>query len=145
MTPYRLPTFVSALLLALGLLIAGCGDDDPVSEAEGVDETIVVNNDGASAWVIDGETNPDLNLEVGERYRFDTSEVDSDVHPLAFRDAGGDDLIEQGGDGAFHGDPGVDLLENDNEVVFTLTEDLADEVAIYICTVHPNSMVGDVN
>ncbi len=115
-----------------------------VDDAE-ADVTITVGNEGSSAWVIDGETNPTVSLAVGDRVRFDLSGVDSGFHPFALVGTGGSSLLSQGGggSGSFVDDDAVNALISADEVTFTLTSGLAAELARYICTSHA-SMDGEI-
>ncbi len=107
-------------------------------------QTFSVEADGTSSWVVDGEGNPTLTLTEGERYTFDVSDVDSGFHPLAFRDANGDNLIVQNGSGSFQNDSDVNVEDSDEQVTFTVTPELAAEISSYVCTAH-GSMTGEIN
>jgi len=129
-----------------GLLAAGIGQ----ASADSHEVTIVLDNEGSSAWTIDladedvgptGVSNPALSLVVGTRYRVEN--LGWSFHPLAFRDADGTALLTQGGQGTFEGDDAVDWTDDGNELAFTLTEDLAAELDSYICTLH-SAMEGPV-
>lgn len=145
----KLVRFISLILIA-GLIGIACAQD---TEQEVV--TIGLDNVGASAWVITGvegaedvaETgvnNATITLTPGVRYSFDVTEVNSSVHPLDFRDADGNFLLAQGSaEGSFEADEAVAFEASEDAVSFTFTEELADAVATYHCTVH-RSMVGDV-
>lgn len=121
--------------------------------AQDADVTVELNNIGSAAWVVGGvegaegvaeldARNPTLSLTVGTRYRFDNN--GGAAHPLDFRTERSRFLLAQGGtEGTFEGDPDVNFIDDEKGVTFTLTQELADEIAIYYCTVHPD-MVGDV-
>jgi len=162
--------------VAAGLSVAGLGVGGVTAEQHTETVTVSLDNVGSSAWeviavddddVAPQETeNPTLQLQVGTRYVVENGGWS--VHPLAFRDAGGDALLSQdengsnGGDSGdspyysgvssarlfdshtFADDPDVDWRDDGDEVAFTLTEALAAELDRYICTVH-SSMVGDVS
>ena len=145
-------------LLLLILLAFGTGSTQDAAQDDGV-ATLTLQNVGASAWQVtaiegteDMETvtevdveNPALTLTVGGRYRFDLSNVNSDVHPLAFRDAEGNDLLTQGGsEGTFETDPAVAFGAEADFVIFTVTPELADVLASYVCTIH-SAMTGEVS
>lgn len=116
-----------------------------------VDVTATLGADGFSAWLIDsqeggqvgdeGVNNPTLQLEEGTRYRFNNPVRNS--HPLAFRNANGQDLLSQQGTGQFESDQNVEWVDEGDYVAFTVTSDLATELNEYYCTVHAQ-MVGDV-
>lgn len=109
---------------------------------------VVVNNVGASAWEVttdtavaaNGTENPTLTLQVGTRYVFENRGWSA--HPLAFR-GGGSALLSQDGDGSYESDAAVDWRDDGDEVAFTLTSSLADDLDTYVCTVH-GGMRGDV-
>lgn len=112
---------------------------------------MVLDNVGSSAWeLLEGDErnedavgaeNPTLTLEEGTRYSFENR--GGDAHPLAFRDSDGEDLLSQSGDGRFEDDEAVEYEVEGDELRFTLTADLAAEMATYVCTVH-GSMEGSV-
>jgi hypothetical protein len=123
--------------------------DEPVEQPEdgriAGDVTITLDNVGSSAWQatsIDGdedvaplnENNPTLTLEPGTRYVIENNGWDA--HPLAFRDEAGEELLTQDGDGKYETDSAVEWVDEDDELAFTLTDDLAAEVEKYICTIH---------
>ncbi|WP_185911686.1 GLUG motif-containing protein [Halonotius roseus] len=130
--------------------------DEPVDEPtdgeiEG-DITITLNNVGVSAWEvtsIDGdddvastiEDNPTLTLKPGERYVIENDGRDG--HPLEFRDETGGPLLSQSNSGEFEDDSEVEWVNEDDELAFTLTEELADAINSYICTIH-HQMEGDI-
>lgn len=156
--------FAVVALLSLGLFaFAGYHEEEEPAaqevgeEAAFADVIITLEAEGVAAWLVtavegaDAEEvaelnveNATLNLEVGQRYQFDVSGVDSSFHPLDFRDADGNVLLAQGDqEGAFEAAEGVAFEATDEAVVFTLTEELAEAIATYHCSVHP-PMVGDV-
>lgn len=134
--------------LGAGLLAAGTGVGQ--ASADNHEVTIVLDNEGSSAWTIDladedvgptGVSNPELSLVVGTRYRVEN--LGWSFHPLAFRGADGTALLTQDGQGTFEDDAAVDWTDDGDELAFTLTEDLAAELDSYICTVH-SAMEGGV-
>lgn len=145
-TIVKLLRFVSFILLA-GLIGLAFAQEEVV--------TIGLDNVGASAWVVTSvegaedvaETdveNATITLTPGVRYTFDVTEVNSNVHPLDFRDADGNFLLAQGSqEGSFEADEAVAFEASEDAVTFTFTEELADVMATYYCTVH-RSMVGDI-
>lgn len=124
----------------------------PAMEDE-VSAIITLDNVGASAYVItsiDGEgasgeldvENAAITLQAGLRYTF-VNEGGS-AHPLDFRDSDGNVLLAQGDqEGSFEGDSGVAFEVDGPNVTFTLTTELADELAVYRCTAHA-SMKGEI-
>jgi uncharacterized membrane protein len=134
--------------LGAGLLATGIGVGQTSGESHEV--TVTLNNQGASAWVLDsagenvGETgvpNPALTLTVGTRYRFEN--LGWSFHPLAFRDESDNALLTQSGSGSFENDSAVNWVDNGEELAFTVTESLAAEFDDYVCTVH-SSMEGNL-
>jgi PGF-CTERM protein len=127
-----------------GLVAAGLG----VGQARGQsnDEvTVTLDNLGAQAWLLDGadedvgstdDTNPTLTLTAGTRYRFEN--LGWSFHPLAFRDETDTPLLTQDGQGTFEDDDEVDWVDEGEQLAFTLTAELADELDDYVCTVHPS-------
>jgi hypothetical protein len=131
-----------SVFLGTALLVLGAG----TVFAQEADEVITLRNVRASAWDVVKVSNPsigstgrnaDLTLRVGTRYRFDVSEVNSTVHPLELRDANGDPLLSQTRTGKLAGQADVAAEITPEYVEFTLTDDMAAEVAVYRCLPHP--------
>lgn len=112
-----------------------------------------LDNVGVRAWkVIDvdgdedfseiGTRNPDLTLQIGVRYTVQNQGWQG--HPLAFLAEDGSALLTQSGDGSFDDDSEVDWVDDGTSLSFTVTSDLAEELASYVCTFHP-SMEGSVS
>ena len=136
----------SALVFAVGI---GTATADEHIDA---DVFVTLDNVGASAWEVTdvegddvapiGDENPTLTLSVGTRYAFENG--DWSGHPLAFRDEDTEPLLSQADtSGEYADDPDVDWIDEGEQVVFTLTTDLAQDIHDYICTAH-NSMNGDI-
>lgn len=118
-----------------------------------VSATITLDNVGASSYVItsiDGEgasgeldtDNTSITLQSGLRYTF-VNEGGSN-HPLDFRDSDGNILLAQGDqEGTFENDANVAFEVDGANVTFTLTADLAEELAVYRCTAHA-AMEGEI-
>lgn len=142
-----------AIQTIAGGAVVGAVSTDDVSAASHVDTTVAINNVGASAWTVDtingtgltadtNTENPTLTLtETDHRYRFENGGYPS--HPLAFRNDEGTALLSQSTTGSFETDSAVNWVDDGDTVAFTLTDDLASEMADYRCTVH-SSMVGTV-
>lgn len=121
-------------------------DNDEVNSE--FESTIRYDNSGAQAYLvtnIDGEgasaeldsANPELTLTIGGRYTFINS-AGASSHPLDFRNKDGDKLLGQSNNsGIFDADESVNIVRNGDSITFTLTEELADELADYICAFHP--------
>ncbi len=154
--------FFSVLLLVIAtlptmLLTVWAQEDAAVPE--GVDVVVTLNNVESVAWVVtDVQTadgielaadvaeldvrNPVLTLTPGLRYRFDNN--GGAAHPLDFRKANARFLLAQGNPpGSLEDDDAVDFVDDAEGVTFTLTPELAEDLALYTCTVHPD-MVGDI-
>lgn len=120
-------------------------NDDVETEFE---STIRYENSGAQAYLvtnIEGEgafseldsANPELTLTVGGRYTI-INGAGASSHPLDFRNADGDKLIGQSNNsGMFDSNDKVNLVRDGDSISFTLTEELANELADYICAFHP--------
>lgn len=111
---------------------------------------VTVDNDGISAWVVveDGsgsvapidESNPTMTFEIGTRYVIDNGGWSA--HPFALRRADDTPLLSQSADGTYEDSEAVGWRDDGDQLAFTMTADLADELDYYICTVH-SSMRGD--
>jgi hypothetical protein len=118
----------------------------PVSGAR-----LVIDNVGASAWVVTtdetgavaplDEENPTMTFEVGQRYA--VLNRGWDFHPFALRAGDDTPLLSQATTGEFESDDDVAWTDEGQALGFTMTQELADRVNYYICTVH-SSMRGGV-
>ena len=134
-------------VVSQGNIGANAGDDG----SSAVDVTVTLDNNGASSWSVtnvDGASgvagsgdNPDLTLTVDTRYRFVNN--GGSAHPLGFQNASAEYLLSQNGDGSLEGSSGINYEEDGDGITFTYTQELADAVATYRCTVH-GSMEGSV-
>lgn len=119
-----------------------------------VSANITIENNGTSAWnivEIDGEgasgdtgvDNATLTLEEGLRYTITNRGAAN--HPFQLLDSNDNVLIAAGGSGSLQDDADANVVVNDDDdtISFTISGALADQVAAYICAVHP-SMVGDI-
>jgi hypothetical protein len=160
--------FVTSLALLIPL--SGCTDtqtDDNKSNSSVVTETpqstasdlddsedgreeLVLTNFGSSAWTVANQTsnigtikgtNPTLTLTEGTSYLIENR--GHNTHPLAFRAENGTVLLSQDGAGEFEDSEQLNWVDDGNFVELTVTEEFADRVSEYYCTVH-SSMVGDV-
>lgn len=138
------------ILAALSLSLLSCTNNS--TQADLPDDpdvtTIEFNNMGATAYVvlsINGEgasaslneENTQINLRVGDRFRFNNTAGASN-HPLDFRNSDRDKLLGQSNaDGMFDDDTAVDVETDGNIISFTLTESLAAELNGYVCSFHP--------
>jgi PGF-CTERM protein len=100
-------------------------------------QTIELGGDTA-AWMgrapesISGEENPTLELEAGQDYEIVWENVDGQPHNIAIRDSDGNNI---------EATPTITEQGATQTLSFTATE----EMATYICEVHPTTMVGDVS
>lgn len=106
-------------------------------ENSGAQAYLVTNIDGEGAFAELDSANPELILTVGGRYTF-INGAGASSHPLDFRNEDGDKLIGQSNNsGLFDSNDEVNLVRDGDSISFTLTEELADELADYICAFHP--------
>jgi len=120
-------------------------------DGSSIDVTVTIENVGSSAWEVtnvDGASNvagsgenPSLTLTEGTRYRFVNN--GGSAHPLGFQNSSDEYLLNQDGSGSLEDNSGINYEEDSDGVTFTYTQQLADAVADYRCTVHP-SMEGTV-
>lgn len=82
-----------------------------------------------------------LVLEVGGRYVFDLSSVDSESFPMELRDGSGTVLASQRGDVEIEDLEGADISVTEDEIQFTLTESLGSRLSFYRAATYP-SMIG---
>ncbi len=151
------------LILTFSLIMFACSNDpvssnddpDPDPDPEPVSETIItMDNSGAQAYVIteidgdgaEAETdsgNPQIALQTGQRFTF-INNGGASSHPLDFRNSDGSKLIGQSNDtGSFDGNEDIELEMDGDQISFILTEDLAAELALYVCAFHPG-MTGPI-
>jgi hypothetical protein len=140
------------VLAGIGAGIVATGVGTATTAAQDQNVTVTLDNVGVDAWEVTavegsdgvaetGTENPTLTLQDGVRYTFENNGWSS--HPLAFLAADGSALLSQSDDGSFEGDSAVNWVDEDETVSFTLTSELADELAGYTCTVH-SSMEGAI-
>lgn len=155
------------LLLATAMLTLGCGEETttviPTTEQEPAQlidgefsAVITVINDGMSAWLITSiegsnasasinSQNVTIRLNKGLRYKF--INLGGPNHPLDFRDSNGDYLLTQDTiSGRYEEHDEINFIFNYGEgsVAFTITDELAAELASYNCTIH-EAMTGDLS
>jgi hypothetical protein len=94
--------------------------------------TYAVTNSGASAYVIDGQSNPLLELVRGQTYVFD---VDAPGHPFWIKDQA------VTGTGGAYNDGVSNNGASNGKIEFTVPMDAPDQL-VYICQFH-GSMLGD--
>ncbi|QLG29654.1 twin-arginine translocation signal domain-containing protein (plasmid) [Halorarum halophilum] len=84
---------------------------------------------GQSPAAIEGQENPTLQLQAGQEYEVTWINDDGVPHDFTIQDADGNNLQQ------------TELLSEEGASA-TLTFTASEEMAQYICTVHPNTMVG---
>lgn len=99
---------------------------------ESTSTTYTVTNSGSSAYVIDGQNNPLLQLERGQTYVFD---IDASGHPFWIKDQ-----AVTGTGGAYNSEVSNNGTDN-GKIEFTVPMDAPDQL-VYICQFH-GSMLGD--
>lgn len=82
-----------------------------------------------------------LILEIGGRYVFDLSDVDSGIFPMELRDGSGEVVVSQRDEVESEGLEDADVSVSDDEIQFTLTERLASRISFYRAATYP-SMLG---
>jgi|AntDeeMinimDraft_5_1070356.scaffolds.fasta_scaffold02985_4 glucose/arabinose dehydrogenase len=86
---------------------------------------------GRSPAAIEGETNPTLELAAGTEYEVVWENLDGAPHDFVIQDADGERIV------------GTEIVDEQGATL-SLTFTATEEMAQYVCTVHPSSMVGDV-
>ncbi|MFC6768410.1 PQQ-dependent sugar dehydrogenase [Natrinema soli] len=86
---------------------------------------------GQSPSEIEGETNPTLELEEGQSYVVTWENIDGLPHDFVLLDSEGQEL------------EGTEITDGEGETL-TLEFEATAEMAEYYCSVHPNSMRGDI-
>ena len=90
------------------------------------------------AWIgvepaeIEGEENPTLELEIGQQYTFTWENADGLPHNIAIHDADGNALES------------TEVIEEEGATQ-SLEFEATEEMATYICEVHPTTMSGDID
>lgn len=105
--------------------------------SEWADVSEVVFDGYTEAWEgvdpepIAGEQNPVITLIAGQEYDFTWENMDGMPHNIAIWDAN-DEPIES-----------TDTIEAEGETQ-TLTIEASEEMASYVCELHPTTMIGDI-
>lgn len=151
---------LNILLLTLlsGLLFLGCSDDkkemDPKPVITKISGTLTFDNIGARAFVFTAVTgdgistdlnveNAPLQLKIGSRYQFINNA--GAAHPFQILGIGNTILLSQNDvEGTFEKDSQVNYQVEGINITFTLTQNLANQIAPYICGNH-SSMSGNIN
>lgn len=152
------------LFLPVVFLAFSCQDDmeDVVNDDDDDNEddnsinivAMTVDNSGASAYFVSSitgnedvtalnEDNSSWELTIGTRYEFTVT--GASTHPLALRDGDNNVLLSMNEvEGSFEGDTDVDFQTSGSSFNFTLTQELADELNNYVCTIH-SGMTGSIS
>lgn len=86
---------------------------------------------GRSPASIEGETNPTLNLQAGETYEFVWENLDGAPHDFTLWDDS-ENVVEQ-----------TDTVTEEGGTA-SMTVSVPESVSSYVCTIHPNTMLGNV-
>ncbi|AGN01038.1 blue copper domain protein [Salinarchaeum sp. Harcht-Bsk1] len=137
-------TVAATALGALGGVPAASGQEDDDGEDDGeaggepIDpaETIVLGGitegwEGREPEAIAGATNPTLQLVAGETYELTWINVDGLPHNIAFLDADGNALLQT-------------EIVDEQDAEQTVSVSVTEELATYVCEVHPSSMRGSI-
>ncbi len=87
---------------------------------------------GRQPSAIEGQSNPTIELQAGQEYEFWFENLDGQPHNMVIQDADGNAIVES------------ELVSEEGataSVTFTATP----AMTTYICTIHPTTMVGDLN
>ncbi len=145
-------TTFSALLFMT--MIFGCSKDEDEVDPNFINATITVNNIGTSAYIftaVEGNgasamlnmENAPLTLKIGARYQ--VVNLAGLPHPFLIRGIGNTTLLAQNDlVGTFESDATVNFIATDSTFTFTLTAELAAQIAPYQCGRHA-AMTGNIN
>ena len=86
---------------------------------------------GQAPAEIEGESNPTLQLQAGTEYEVVWENLDGQPHDFVIRDENGERLV------------GTEIVSEQGATT-SLTFTASEEMATYVCTVHPSSMRGEV-
>ncbi len=145
-------------LLFIGTLFSGCSEDkkdlDPVPDANVISGTVTVNNIGARAYLFTAVSgsgittdlnveNAGLTLKIGNRYRF--INMAGLGHPFQILGNGNTILLSQNEiEGTLEKDIQIKYQVEGDNITFTLTQNLANQIAPYVCGNHA-AMSGNIN
>lgn len=125
------------VVTASSTVVAEDDEEDDGEETEEEPRPIVLGGKtehwfGLSPEPIEGEENPTLQLQVDQEYEMIWINMDGEPHELAILDEDENELEVAGEE--------VEPVGETQQLEFTATE----ETALYHCTVHPTTMVGDI-
>jgi hypothetical protein len=108
------------------------GDNDTIDPGTTIEVDGVVGGwKGVSPSGIEGKTNPTLSLEAGEEYTVEWTNADGVPHDFVIQDSERNEIV------------GTEIVL-EKGVTTPLMFTASSEMARYICTVHPSTMVGDI-
>ena len=144
--------------LVSGILLLGCSDHKkemaPLQNTTMISGTVAFTNIGARAFLFTAVTgsgistdlnveNAPLTLKIGSRYQFINNAGAG--HPFQILGSDSKILLSQNDvEGTFEKDNQVNYQVDGMNITFTLTQNLADQIAPYICGNH-SSMSGRIN
>ncbi|MCH7402170.1 hypothetical protein ACFOUP_18820 [Belliella kenyensis] len=144
----------AATLFMVSVIFACTEEKDNIPDPNFVNSTITVNNIGATAYIftaIDGDgaraslnvENTALTLKIGSRYEIKNEA--GRAHPFLIMGIANTTLLAQNDMvGTFEDNPSVNFVATDSTMSFTLTPELATQIAPYMCGRHA-AMTGNIN
>lgn len=88
--------------------------------------------EGVEPEPIAGEQNPTVTLIEGQEYDFTWENADGQPHNIAIWDSNDEAVVEA-----------TDLIDSEGETQ-TLTVEASEEMAAYVCEVHPQTMIANI-
>jgi plastocyanin len=128
--------FIRATGAAAGATVATGGGVGAVEEASAQAETYEFGGE-VQAWrgrapsSIEGEDNPTLELEAGQEYEVVWENVDGQPHDFTIQNSEGTTLEQS-------------EQTSEEGATASLTFTATAEMTQYVCTIHPTTMVGDI-
>ncbi|MCH7410373.1 hypothetical protein MM239_13275 [Belliella sp. DSM 111904] len=144
----------AATIFIVSVIFACTEEQDNIPDPNFVNSTITINNVGATAYVfsaIQGEgaqanlnvENTALTLKIGSRYKIKNEA--GRAHPFLIMGIANTTLLAQNDVvGSFEDNPSVNFVATDSTMLFTLTPELATQIAPYMCGRHA-AMTGNIN
>ncbi|GAB2631273.1 hypothetical protein [Belliella aquatica] len=145
-------------ILTTGLLLIaatfGCSKEDEMPDPNAISATITVNNVGTSAYIftaVNGNgaaatlnmENAPLTLKIGSRYQI--INLAGLPHPFLIKGIGNTTLLAQNDVvGTFESNSAVNFISTDTGITFTLTAEMAAQIAPYQCGRHA-AMTGNIS
>ncbi|AFL86013.1 hypothetical protein Belba_3512 [Belliella baltica DSM 15883] len=144
--------FITGLFLFT--ITLGCSKEDEIPDPNAISATITANNVGTSAYIftsIEGSgatstlnmDNAALTLKIGSRYQI--INLAGLPHPFTIRGIGNTTLLAQNDVvGTFESNSAVNFIATDTGITFTLTAEMAAQIAPYQCGRHA-AMTGNIS